>query len=379
MKETLTSRERVKRAVARQPVDRMPIDFGVHFSTGISLFAYQNLRQYLGLDIDKIEMADPTQLLARVDKDILDRFRADTMLLNPAWPKTKKWNPRGNFHVNVPERFSPTLQPDGSWILKTENTSMRMPAGGFFFDGSCPDMFGLSEEERRALFARRAEEIYKETDKYTMMMGYSGFFGDMDFACDMLTDPESCHARNEQLLQEEIAEFDKMNARMGKYVNAIEVNGDLGIQSGPACTPDSYEDICYPYLKRFCEHVHNTSDIQIFMHTCGSIYELMPYVIAAGTDAVNPVQISARNMDPKNLKADFGKDICFWGGGCDTQVALWSYKPEEIKTHVKELVEIFKPGSGFVFNQVHNIMGDVPPENIVAMFDTAYENSFYTK
>lgn len=142
-------------------------------------------------------------------------------------------------------------------------------------------------------------------------------------------------------------------------------------------TAKSYEETVFPYLKKFCEHVHNTSDIKIFMHSCGAIYEAMEYICEAGVDVINPVQISANNMDPKRLKDNFGDRICFWGGGCDTQTVLWSKNADEVRKCTKELIDIFKPSGGFVFNQVHNIMGNVPPENIVAMYDTAYENSFY--
>ena len=164
---------------------------------------------------------------------------------------------------------------------------------------------------------------------------------------------------------------------MGKYINAIEINSDMGMQSGPLCSPASYEECCFPYLKRFCRHVHETSDIKIFLHSCGSIEPLLPYVVEAGVDALNPVQISAAGMDPKVLKEKYGDKICFWGGGCNTQSVLNLGTVEDVKRNVKELVDIFKPGGGFVFNQVHNIMGDIKPENIVAMLDTAYENSWY--
>ena len=375
-KETMSSRERVKRAIERKPVDRTPIDFGCHFSTGISAFAYYNLREHLGLSVDAVEMIDCTQLLARVDNDILDRFHIDTVLLNPPFHKTRIWNPRGKFSFTVPDGFTPELMPDGSWEMKSKNGIGYMPAGGFFFDGAWPDFYNMSADERLCTYQKRAELLYKETDRFTMLMGFYGFFGGLDFACDMLTDPDECIAANEKHLHGQIERFDAYNKAMGPYIGAIELNSDLGMQQGPMCSPDSYNEVCYPFLKRFCEHVHNTSDIKLFMHSCGAIAELLPYICDAGVDAINPVQISASGMDPKKLKAAFGEKICFWGGGCDTQVTLWQKSADEVTRHVAELMGIFAPGSGFVFNQVHNIMGNVPPENIVAMFDTAYAHSF---
>ena len=373
----MTSRERVLCAVEHRPADRMPLDLSVHFSTGISVFAYYNLRKYLGLSTDNIEMADCVQMLARVDEDIRERFHFDTVLLNPPWPKTHKWNPRGKYTFRVPETFQPELAEDGAWWVHADIGSMSMPEGGYFFDGAWPDFFKMGEDEKMEFFARRSEELYKETDKFTLYMGYGAFFGGLDHACQMLTEPEECIAQQEAALVWQLDNFTKMNKRMGRYVNAIEVNSDLGMQNGPMCSPAAYEEFCYPYLKRFCKHVHDTSGIKVFMHSCGSIAEVLPLIIDAGVDIINPVQISAANMEPASLKEKFGKDICFWGGGCDTQKVLWSGTPQEVSEHVKEMVSIFKPGGGFVFNQVHNIMGNVPPENIVAMWDIAYENSFY--
>ncbi len=376
-RETMTSRQRVLKTINHENTDRMPIDLGVHFSTGISVFAYYNLRRLLGLDVDNIEMIDCVQMLARVDRDVIDRFHIDTVLLNPAWPSTHIWNPRGDYRFRVPDTFHPTQQPDGAWKMPVGDAEMYLPAGGYFFDGAWPDFYGLDDPARMDLFARRAEELYKETDKFTLMMGFCSYFYDLNFACDMLTDPDKCRRLNETMLAREIARFDEVNRRMGGYIQAIELNGDLGMQSGLMCTPDSYEELCYPYLKAFCRHVHENSDIKLFLHSCGSIYRALPMIVDAGVDILNPVQISAREMDPQTLKKEFGDKICFWGGGCETQTALWSYTPQQIREHVKGLVDIFKPGGGFVFNQVHNIMGNVPAENIVAMLDTAYENSFY--
>ena len=136
------------------------------------------------------------------------------------------------------------------------------------------------------------------------------------------------------------------------------------------------EEFVFPYYKRFCEFIHQNSDVKVFMHNCGSIRAYMPMLIDAGIDVINPVQISAAGMDPRELKREFGDKIVFWGGGCDTQNVLGVASPAEVRSHVRELISIFAPGGGFVFNQVHNIMGDVPPENVIAMLDTAYEASF---
>ena len=376
-KETMTSRERVRAAVEHRQPDRLPIDLGVHFSTGISVFAYRNLREYLGLSTDHIELIDCVQCLARVDTDVAERFHVDTVLLNPPYKKTKRWEARPGYTFDVPENFNPVLQPNGAYRVEFKGQKLYMPAGGFFFDGDWPDFYDLSTEDKHKFFAKRAERLYKETDKYTMYMGFSAFFGGLDFACDMLTDPDICIEANQKLFDEQIRIFDSVNEKMGKYINCIEVNSDLGTQNGLMCTPDSYREVCLPFLKKFCEHVHNTSDIHVFLHSCGAVSQLLPEIIEAGVDILNPVQISATGMDAQKLKAQYGDKICFWGGGCDTQNILNNATPDAVREHTKAQIETLKPGGGFVFNQVHNIMGNIAPENIVAMFDTAYENSFY--
>lgn len=374
----MTSRQRVAKAINGEAVDRMPIDLGMHFSTGISVFAYKNLREYLGLASDNIEIADNVQMLARVDQDVLERFHCDCILLNPPSVSPVRWNVRDNYEFWVSDKLNPQLKDNGDWIVGDGKQQMRMPDRGFFFDGEWvnPSDYKTPGEELAA-YAKRAEWIYKETDYYTMKMGFSAFFDGIEHACDMYTDPGDVIERQKMRLQEMINKFDATNKAYGRYIQCIEVNSDLGAQNAPMIAPDMYAEFCVPYLKAFCEHVHNTSDIKIFIHSCGSIEPIIPHIIEAGVDILNPVQISAANMEPGELKRKYGGKIAFWGGGCNTQQVLNFGTPDDVCQNVQELVSIFKPNGSFIFNQVHNIMGDVKPENIVAMLDTAYENAFY--
>ncbi len=379
-KETLSHRERVLRAIEHKSVDRMPIDLGCHYSTGISAFAYYNLRKHLGLSADSVEVIDPGQFLARVDYDVMERFHLDAIVLHPGYPKTRRWSPRGYYDFIVPEAMQPELQENGAWHLyRKDNPNRRsvMPRNGFFFDGDGGvDMWDISSDEWWRLFSKEAERIHKETDYFTMLCGFSGFFGDIDECCLMYSDPDVFRERNKDRLEHQIKRFTEAYRRMPGYFESIELNGDLGTQSAPYVSCDVYEDCTYPYLKEFCHVVHESSDVKTFMHCCGSMQPFIPYLIDAGVDIINPVQISAANMDPKDLKEKYGDKICFWGGGCNTQYVLGAKGPEEVRQNVIELTDVFAKGSGFVFNQVHNIMGNVPPENIVAMLDTAYEQSF---
>ena len=383
--ETMTSRERVIRAIRREPVDRIPIDLGSHMSTGISMFAYWNLRKYLGLSTDSIWIPDMVQCLAYVDVDILERFHCDCILLEPLFPETAPWNPRGKYTFTIPAQARPQPAANGGWIINKGNVSMRMPAGGYFFDGAWVSDWGSgTEDERVALYAREAERIFKETEYATNLVGYShglgfnsygaGSIDDAILACD---DPKGLHERREKSLTHSIERMGKVIDSFGHYVQLVSMADDMGAQNGPLCSPGYIEEFCIPYYKRFCDFVHTYSDIKVFLHNCGSIKILLPMLIDAGIDVLNPVQISAENMDPHALKREFADKLCFWGGGCNTQRVLGAGNPEDVAGDVRNLMRTFKKNSGFVFNQVHNIMGDVPPENIVAMLDTAYEESFF--
>ena len=380
----MTSRERVIRTLDRRPTDRMPIDLGCHYSTGISAFAYWHLRRHLGLATDHITVPDVVQFLARVDEDILERFHCDCMLLHPGWPQTARWRPRDDYEFVVPAAFQPQRNADGEWSVQQKRPDgtvarMRMPAGGFFFDGSwLSDWHECSDQEWLAATAREAERIYKETDYATIYMGFGAYFSeDPDWLCKMLTDPDELIEANRQCCRRDIEQAGRILDAMGPYIQAVCINADMGLQTGPFCRPALMEQITAPFIKQLCDFIHRHSDCKVFHHCCGSIKPLISMLIDCGVDVLNPVQISADNMDPRELKAEFGDRIVFWGGGCDTQNVLAVRSPSEVSESVRGLIDVFKPGGGFVFNQVHNIMGDVPPENIVAMLETAYEESWY--
>ena len=383
--ETMTSRERVIRTLNHESVDRIPIDLGSHMSTGISMFAYWRLREYLGLSVDNIRIPDMVQGLAYVAPDILERFHCDCILLEPPFRETIRWNPRDRYWFTIAAAADPQLNEDGSWIIRKNDASMRMPRDGFFFDGAWLNDWGEgSEDERIALYTGEAERIYKETEYATNLLGYSHGLGMSGYGAGSINDailafddPQKLHEMNEQYLANSIRRMGKIIDSFGQYIQMVTMSDDMGTQKGPTCSPDYVEAFCIPYYKRFCDFVHANSDIKIFLHNCGSIKPLIPSLIDAGVDVLNPVQISADNMDPQELKDEFGDRICFWGGGCNTQDVLGTGTPEKVTDNVRHLVGIFKKNSGFVFTQVHNIMGNVPPENIVAMLDTAYEEGFY--
>jgi uroporphyrinogen decarboxylase len=380
MKEILTSRERVKRAINRQPVDRMPIDLGAHGSSGISAFAYWELRERLGLATDKISISELIPMLARVDDDILRRFHIDFKLLKPPGKKVRLWQVRGKYSFFVPASFSPVKSDSDEWMVANKGR-MKMPAGGFFFDRDrawWPEIEERDACELLAATAREAEKIYKETEYYTIYNEFYSFFRqDIEWMCRMVTEPQAIYAENQAMLKQEMANAAKMIQSMGQYVQAVSVASDLGTQQGPFVNPQLYDDLCAPFLEKFCQFIHENSDMKIMMHSCGSIARFLPTLIRCSIDMINPVQISAADMEPADLKQRYGSQIVFWGGGCDTQNVLEKGSEQEIRSNVRALVRMFKDNYGYIFSQVHNIMGNIPPQNIMTMLDTAYEESFY--
>jgi uroporphyrinogen decarboxylase len=152
-------------------------------------------------------------------------------------------------------------------------------------------------------------------------------------------------------------------------VQIIQVGDDVGTQTGPQISPQMFRDVFVPRYKAIYSEIKHKSSLYIFMHNCGSIYRLLPDIIDTGVDIINPVQTSAAAMEPKRLKQEFGHDLTFWGGGCDTQRILFSGTPDEVQRDVAERIGIFAPGGGFVFAQVHNILPEAPAENVLAMYE----------
>jgi uroporphyrinogen decarboxylase len=160
-------------------------------------------------------------------------------------------------------------------------------------------------------------------------------------------------------------------------VDILVVGDDLGMQSGPQMSRATYRELFLPRHKRIYNYAREASGAHIFLHCCGGVYQLIPDLIEAGVEILNPVQTGARHMEPERLKREFGRDLTFWGGGCDTQGLLASGTPAEVRGDVRRRLEIFMPGGGYVWNQVHNVMADVPPENVVAMLEAAHEFGCY--
>jgi len=377
-----TSRDRLLTALNHHEPDRVPIDLGGN-QTGIHKFAYRKLLDLLGLK-EEIVIMDLVQQLARPSEAVLQRLHVDTRYFSATGPDSFKGE------VVIRER-------DGrKWHDFTDEfgTTWSMPDDHpYYFDISHYPLANLSLDEIKAYpfpkgddpsrFAGlrdRALRIKKETP-YAVVSGISGVVyeicwnmrGMERLFMDMLEQPEVLEAIIDRTLKFWLDWFRLFLDEVGDVVDVIMIGDDLAAQEGPLYAPRVYREIVKPRQKRLVQYIKSRTPAKIWYHSCGSVVQYIPDLLDNGIDILNPVQTSARDMDPRALKAEFGDVLSFWGGALDAQHVLPNASPDEVREAVRRSVDAFKPGGGYVFNNVHNIQADVPPENILAMFDAAVE------
>jgi uroporphyrinogen decarboxylase len=362
-----------------------------------------------------IRIYDVVQQLAQPEDEVLNRLGIDVVDIGRAFNIT----PQGWYGVTLadgqaaqyPAWFHPERQGDGAWIAHGPRGEAlaRMPARGTFFDqilfpwvdGFPSDMkAALPEAMGKVLWAalvhspwdhaaepgfwaelrRRALALRARTDRALMIVcgcnlfEWGTFLRRMDqFLMDLFLNQAEVERLLDALLEVHLATLEKVCAAVGDVADILRFGDDLGMDQGPFMAPDIYRQLFKPRHAQLCAYVHKHSRMKTFLHSCGSISALLPDLIEAGYDVINPVQTSSFNMDPAYLKKEFGTAITFWGGGCDTRRILNRATPEEVKRHVRERLEVFAPGGGFIFNPVHNILPEVPPQNVVAMFAAVRE------
>jgi uroporphyrinogen decarboxylase len=409
--QTLSSRERVLAALNHQEPERIPIDLSGHRSSGIAAMAYARLREYLGLPKKPLRVYDPVQQLAIVDEDILQRFRVDTIELGSAFALEDKywteWMLPDGTPCLMPEWARPERE-NGDWVLRSKSSQRviaRMPAGVWYFEqvhfpflehedlsqveaelGECmwsaiasppgPITAGADGE---SILREGARRLRRQTDR--AIIGLFGgnllelgqwFYRNDNFLMLLASEPARAHQFLDKLMEIHLRNLERFLRTVGNHIDIILFGDDLGMQSGPQVSPAMYREFFKPRERMMWQLVKNRAPhLKIQLHCCGGVRELLPDLIDAGLDAINPVQITCRGMEPAGLKRDFGDRLTFWGGACDTRDVLISGKPAQVREHVRRHVEIWRPGGGFVFQQVHNILADVPPANVVAMYDAA--------
>jgi uroporphyrinogen decarboxylase len=384
--ETMTPRERVLTALDHRIPDRVPIDLGGN-QTGIHKNAYRKLVKHLGIN-DELRIMDAVQQLAVPCEQVLERLRVDTRYIRAgaadSWqggiiPATRdgigwqdltdEFGIRWSMPDEAPHYMDITLHPLADASL---NDIKDYP----WPKGDDPSRFaGLRE---------RALALKKDTP-YAVVSGISGVVYEIcwymrgleQWFCDMMLEPEFCAAMLDQTLKFWLDWFRLFLDEVGDVVDVIMIGDDLAGQNGPLFSPDLYRSLVKPRHKRLVQYIRSRTQAKIWYHTCGACVDFIPELIDNGVNILNPVQLSACHMDPDELKRRFGQQLTFWGGGVDAQHILPQGTPEEVAANVRHNLQALMPGGGYIFNNCHNIQGEVPPANILAMFDTAYDCGFY--
>ena len=408
----MNSRERIIAALNHQQPDRVAIDFGGHRSSGIAAIAYAKLRKALGMDAGDIYVYDMIQQLAIVEPEVLDFVGADVIEMGRGFLLEKKdwcdWIlPDGTpckipYYVNVEQRDEDwyLLSEDGidlgvmkkgclyfeqvywPWLdvdPRTQNfsdieqafqhsmwTSVPSPGGHIpLTDQGCAELAAgaraLRESTDRAILGIFGGNLFEvpqflyRMDNYLMHMGLY---------------PDACKRLSQALYDFYLPRLEKWLSAVGPYIDVMLFGDDLGGQNGPLMSPKMYREYFKPWHTKLWKRAKQLAPhVNIHLHCCGGIEPLLEDLIDAGLESSNPVQISCVGMEPVRLKQAYGDRFTFWGGGCDTRHVLPLGTPEEIRQNVQELGAAWKSNGGFVFQQVHNILADVPAENILAMFE----------
>ncbi len=404
----MNSRERVLAALNHQEPDRPAVDFSGHRSSGIAAIAYARLRRRLGLPEKPIRIYDPVQQLAIVDPDVLDLFGIDTIELGRGFALDEScwadWVLPDGTPCQIPAWAKPDREGD-RWVYRAKDGAQviaHMPPGVLYFEQTywpflddpvnLEDLPGALQKVMwtanccaappgplvsDAELAAGARRLRGATDR--AIIGLFGgnlleigqfLFRNDRFFMLLAGEPDRAHEFLERLTEMHLKNLEKFLGLVGPSIDIILFGDDLGMQTGPQISPRMYREFFKPRHSRMWRRAKELANVKVMLHCCGGVRELLPDLIDAGLDAINPVQITCAGMDARGLKADFGRDITFWGGGCDTRSILPHGSAPDIRRHVQEQLSILSPGGGFVFQQVHNIMADVPPQNIVTMFDT---------
>jgi len=364
----------------------VPIDLGGN-QTGIHKNAYLALIRHLGIR-DELRIMDAVQQLANPCEELLQRLRVDTRYVSADAPASWKGG------------IVKTQRDGRNWDDLTDEFGIRwsMPEDAqYYMDITLHPLAKAviadlkdypwpkgDDPSRFAGLRERALELKRNTP-YAVVSGISGVVYEIcwylrgleQWFCDLMGNTEFCEAMLDQTLKFWMDWFRLFLDEVGDVVDVIMIGDDLAGQNGPLFNPAIYRRIVKPRHKRLVQYIRSRTQAKIWYHTCGSCTAFIPEIIDNGADILNPVQVSARDMDPADLKRRFGSQIAFWGGGVDAQHVLPRGTPQEVAENVRRNLRAFMPGGGYVFNNVHNIQGEVPPENILAMYDTAYEHGFY--
>ena len=401
----MNSRERVKKSLNFEEPDRIPLDLGGTTTSGIMAHALDRLRNYLKLEKKPVKVNEVLQMLGEVEMDVVERLGIDILPVEPLVQffglkreRYKPWKLFDGTGVLVPGDFEVEVDKKGDLLLHhggdlSKPIEGRMARGGYYFDKpslteSHPDFTPpalkevmknyprLNQEELNFLRSRTSQ-LRQETDKALILcrweaVGLPAVGSIPDFLCLLATDRKYVKDLFELETELTINNLEKLWETLGEDIDIIGLDGyDFGSQRSELFSPKWFEEVYLPYYKKQNDWIHKNTTWKTWMHSCGSIPRIIPFLVESGLDILNPVQCSAEGMDPAWLKDKFGKKLIFWGGGVDTQKTLPFGTPDEVRKEVTERIKTFAPGGGFIFNPVHNIQYGTPPENIAAAYETA--------
>jgi len=370
---------RVLKALNHEEPDKVPIDLGGSLTnTGIAKKAHAELMKYLGLKENEPEVIDVYQQLVKPDERILKKFEIDVYGIGPKPPKT--------WELIIKEDKDNYYYTD-EWGIK-----YRMPKKhGYYFDIVEHPLAGLDRESlkdyqwpdphdlgRRERLEEKVKDLHENTD-YALFFNAatSGIFehscalrGTENFYVDLIADPKFAEAVLGKMVEFYLGYWEEMLPLVGKYVQVVKMGDDLGGQNGPLVNPEVYRKVLKPRQREVFSFIKKRTNAKLYFHSCGSVYEFIPDIIDCGVDVLNPIQVSARNMDTRRLKQEFGDRLSFWGA-VDTQRILSFGIPRDVEEEVKKRIGDLASGGGYILSSVHNIQANVPPENIVAMFEAA--------
>jgi len=412
----MNSRQRARKALNHEEADRIPVDFGGTCISGISVNTVSALRNYYRLDNkDPVKVIEPFQMLGEISNDLKEKLSVDFVELsnieNAFGFKNKDWKPWQLFdgtRVLVPGKFNTKQEPDGSYLQYPQGdysvpACARMPKNGYYFDPLIRqepieekslnpkdnvEEFTLLSDQSLKYFEKEADFLYKNTDCSIVANIGGTALGDIAVVPGpALKHPKGIRDFEEwyislikrkdyihevYLMQTEVSlkNIESLKQAVSNKIDVFLVtDADFGTQRGQFISNELYNDLYKPFHKKINDWIHKNTTWKTFIHSCGAVEKLIPEFIDAGFDILNPVQLSAEGMDAKFLKEKYGDRLVFWGGGVDTQKTLPFGTTEEVAQQVKERIEIFSKGGGFVFNAIHNIQAKTPVENIAAMME----------
>jgi uroporphyrinogen decarboxylase len=381
----LNSHERVRLALNHQEADRIPFDLGGTGLTTIHIDAYENLRDYLGMPRTQTRIMAMAEQLAQIDEDLSERLQTDFRVVMPG----------------TPSGFQYTFRDEGAYEAYTDEWGIgwRKPKeGGFYYDMYRHPLAGADSldeikgyafpdplDEQRFVTLRAQAKAVAAQGKTAVLAGpcpgiaevYSWLRGYEAYYVDLALNTKTVAYMLDLLVEFKCAFWERALQEIGDLVDVVIEADDLAGQQALLLSPRTYRRLIKPRHARLFSFIKAQAPVKIFFHSCGAIRPILGDFIDAGIDIINPVQVSAAGMDPRGLKVEFGPDVVFWGGGVDTQRVLGQGTPEEVKEDVKRNIEALAPGGGFVFAAIHDIQANVPPRNVMAMWEAWNEYGTY--